>query len=172
MLDPDLVTVLLFELADEPRVPELRGDAEVFAAAHEGVGLAALAGGGDVVFAEVLAFSAGLGDESFFFPFHISTAFLLFGEGKGGLPAVHDEGVFPRYYLFAYHEFTAGREAPGAGTEGSVEDAAVFDFGEVDYPVWLHFDVYRVEGGHEDGGGFGGEGDGAEAVEGGGPVDS
>lgn len=108
----------------------------------------------------------------FFFPFHISTAFLLFGEGKGGLPAVHDEGVFPRYYLFAYHEFTAGREAPGAGTEGSVEDAAVFDFGEVDYPVWLHFDVYRVEGGHEDGGGFGGEGDGAEAVEGGGPVDS
>lgn len=150
MLDPDLVAVLLFELADEPRVPELRGDAEVFAAAHEGVGLAALAGGGDVVFAKVLAFSAGLGDES----------------------AVHDEGVFPRYYLFAYHEFAARREAPGAGTEGSVEDAAVFDFGEVDYPVWLHFDVYRVEGGHEDGGGFGGEGDGAEAVEGRGPVDS
>lgn len=64
MLDPLLDGVLLHELADEAGVPELRGDAEVLAAAHEGVGLAALGGGGDAVLGEVLLLAARLAHES------------------------------------------------------------------------------------------------------------
>lgn len=64
VLDPHLVAVLLLEGAEEPGVPELRGDPEVLAAAHQRVGLAALAGGRDRVRSKVLAFATGLGDES------------------------------------------------------------------------------------------------------------
>jgi hypothetical protein len=64
VLDPDLAAVLLLEGAQEARVPELRGDTQVLAAARQGVGLAALGGGGDGVFAEVLALAAGLGYEA------------------------------------------------------------------------------------------------------------
>lgn len=52
------------EFLDEAGIPELGGDAEVFAAAHEGVGFAAFGGGGDAVWVEVLLFAAGYGDES------------------------------------------------------------------------------------------------------------
>ena len=64
MLHPNLLGVLLLELADISRVPELRGDAQVLAAAHERVRLAALAGGGDRLLGEVGALAAGLGYES------------------------------------------------------------------------------------------------------------
>jgi hypothetical protein len=51
------------ELADEARVPELRGDAQVLAAAHQRVGLAPLARRGDRLLGEVRALAARLGDE-------------------------------------------------------------------------------------------------------------
>jgi hypothetical protein len=63
MLDPDLLAVLLLELADEARVPELGRDAQVLAAPQQRVGFAPLAGRGDGFFGKVLAFAAGLGDE-------------------------------------------------------------------------------------------------------------
>ena len=64
VLDPHLLGVRAHELADEARVPELRGDAQVLAAAHQGVGLAALGRGRDAVLVEVLLFATGLADES------------------------------------------------------------------------------------------------------------
>lgn len=64
VLDPDLAGVLLLELADEARVPQLRGDAQVLAAPQQGVGLAALAGRRYRLFGEVLAFAARLCDVS------------------------------------------------------------------------------------------------------------
>jgi len=64
MFHPNLLGVLLLELTDISRVPELRGDAKVLAAAHERVRLAALAGSGDRLLGEVGALAAGLGYES------------------------------------------------------------------------------------------------------------
>jgi hypothetical protein len=64
VLDKQLADMSLHEAADEARVPELRGDSEVFAAAHQGVGFAALGRGRDAVGVEVLLFAAGEGDEA------------------------------------------------------------------------------------------------------------
>ena len=64
VLHHHLAHVGLHEATDEPRIPELGGDSQVFAAAHEGVGLAALGRGGDAVGVEVLLFAAGEGDEA------------------------------------------------------------------------------------------------------------
>lgn len=65
VLDPNLLAVLLLEVANVPRVPQLGRHAQVLAATHQRVGLATLAGGGyAVVVAEKLALAAGLGDES------------------------------------------------------------------------------------------------------------
>jgi hypothetical protein len=64
VLDEKLADMSLHEAADEARVPELRGDSEVFAAAHQGVGFAAFGGGRDAVGVEVLLLAAGEGDEA------------------------------------------------------------------------------------------------------------
>lgn len=64
VLDPDFPAVLLFEISNESRIPELGSDAEVLAAPHQGVGLATLPSSGDGFFGKVLTFSSGLGDES------------------------------------------------------------------------------------------------------------
>lgn len=60
VLDPDLLHVLLLEPLDKGRVPELRRDAQVLAAAHQGVGLAALDGRGELVGAEVVVLALRL----------------------------------------------------------------------------------------------------------------
>ncbi len=52
VLDPEAGHVLLPELANEVGIPELGADAQVLAAAHEGVGLAAFDGGGELFIAE------------------------------------------------------------------------------------------------------------------------
>ena len=64
MLDPRFPDILCDELADEARIPQLGRDAEVLAAAHEGVGLAAFGGGGYVLDIEIGLFAAGYGYES------------------------------------------------------------------------------------------------------------
>lgn len=64
MLHPYLLRIRSNEGADEAGIPQLAGDAEVFAAAHQGVGFAAFGGGGDAVRGEVVHFAAGDGDES------------------------------------------------------------------------------------------------------------
>jgi len=64
MLHPNLLTLVRHELADEAGIPQLRRDAQILAAAHQRVGLAALGGGGDALGVEVLLFAAGDGDKS------------------------------------------------------------------------------------------------------------
>ena len=64
MLHHQLPRMLFHEPPYVPGVPELASDAEVFAAAHEGVGFAAFGCGGDAVGVEVALFAAGDGDES------------------------------------------------------------------------------------------------------------
>lgn len=64
MLYPHLLCQLARKLADKARIPELRRNAQIFTAAHQGVGLAALGGGGDAVGVKVLLFAAGYGDEA------------------------------------------------------------------------------------------------------------
>ena len=59
VLHHHLAHVSLHEATDESGIPELGGDSQVFAAAHERVGLAALGRGGDAVGVEVLLFAAG-----------------------------------------------------------------------------------------------------------------
>jgi hypothetical protein len=64
VLDEQLADMSLHEAADEARVPELRRDSEIFAAAHQGVGFAALGRGRDAVGVEVLLLAAGKRDEA------------------------------------------------------------------------------------------------------------
>lgn len=64
MLDPGFARVGRLPGADPARVPQLRGNAEIFAAAHHAVGLAAFGGGGDGIGGEVWLLAAGDGDES------------------------------------------------------------------------------------------------------------
>lgn len=64
VLHEQLADMGLHEAANEARVPELRRDPEVFAAAHQGVGFAAFGSGRDAVGVEVLLFSAGKRDEA------------------------------------------------------------------------------------------------------------
>jgi hypothetical protein len=79
VLDPQLAAVGLFELADEARVPQLRRDAQVLAAAQQRVRLAALAGRRDRLLGKVLALAARLGDES-----GMGMGMLVWGKTKGG----------------------------------------------------------------------------------------
>ena len=62
MLDPDLLCHVFCKRPNEPGVPKFRGNAEILAAAHKGVGFAALGGGGNAVGVEVLLFAAGDGN--------------------------------------------------------------------------------------------------------------
>jgi len=64
VLDKQFADVSLHEAADEARVPELRSDSEVFAAAHQGVGFAAFGRSRDAVGVEVLLLAAGERDET------------------------------------------------------------------------------------------------------------
>lgn len=61
MLDEYLARILRLELADPARVPEFACNAEVLAAAHEGVRAAAFCCGWDAVGREVVLFAAGDG---------------------------------------------------------------------------------------------------------------
>jgi hypothetical protein len=64
MLDPHLPRPLAQELAYKPRIPQLARNAQVLAAPHQRVGLAALGGRRDAVGVEVLLLAAGYGYET------------------------------------------------------------------------------------------------------------
>lgn len=64
VFDHHLLGHFLEEAANEARVPQFTGDAQVFAAAHQSIGLAALGSGGDAIGVKVLLFAACNGDES------------------------------------------------------------------------------------------------------------
>jgi len=62
VLHPHLPRPLVRELAYEPRIPEFTRNTQILAAAHQGVGLAALGRGGDAVGVKVLLLATGDGD--------------------------------------------------------------------------------------------------------------
>lgn len=64
VLHPNLLGPLTIELADEPRIPEFRRNAQVLAAAHQRVRFAALGRGGNTVWIKVLLLAARDGHES------------------------------------------------------------------------------------------------------------
>lgn len=64
VLDERLPRVFLNELSDEPRIPELACNAEIFATPHQGIGFAAFCRGGYAFGREVVHFTTGDGDES------------------------------------------------------------------------------------------------------------
>jgi hypothetical protein len=64
MLHPHLLRHLVREFANEPGIPELRCYAQVLAAAHQGVGLAALGRRGNAVRVEVLLLAASYGNKT------------------------------------------------------------------------------------------------------------
>lgn len=65
MLDPDLRSILLFEVANIPRIPQLARNTQVLATTHQRIALAPLAGSGDaIVIAKELALATGLRNES------------------------------------------------------------------------------------------------------------
>lgn len=64
MLNEDLTHMLRLVLADPPRVPELARDAEILAAAHQGIGSTALCRGGNTIGREIVLFAASNGDET------------------------------------------------------------------------------------------------------------
>ena len=64
MLHPHLLRLLEQKLPCKPRVPKFRRNTEILAAAHQGVGLAALGSRRDSVRVEVLLFAASYRDQS------------------------------------------------------------------------------------------------------------
>jgi hypothetical protein len=64
MLDPYLLCHLIRKLPDKARIPELRRYTQVLAAAHQGIGFAALGRSGDTVGVKVLLLAASDGNKS------------------------------------------------------------------------------------------------------------
>jgi hypothetical protein len=64
MFYPHLPRQLGAKFTYKPRVPEFARDAQIFAAAHQGVGFAAFGRSGDAVWVEVLLLTAGYRDKS------------------------------------------------------------------------------------------------------------
>lgn len=113
MLHKLLLTVLLLELPDKPWIPQLAGNSQVLAGAHQRVALASLGRSWNAIRVKILHLSAS----------------------DGGETASTDESVFAGDELLGDDGGGAGGKTPTAGTEGAVEDAAVFDFREEDDAV-------------------------------------
>lgn len=155
MLDPRLLHVRPLEPPQEMGIPELRADAEVLAAAHQGVGLAPLDRGGQLVGREVGVFPLGLRDEPVgwvsakLFLFYFSSLFSPRKRRVFHVPAVDDERILPRDDGVADHGVALGDHAPAHGAKGLVQPPPVLDLGEVDDAVGLDLDVLDGERRHE-----------------------
>lgn len=127
VLDKQLADMSLHEAANEARVPELRRDSEIFAAAHQGVGLAAFGRGRDAVGVEVLLFAAGEGDEAGIgvlvglLCLHVHDSVLL--------PSTADKTVLSRHQLAGHDSLASRRQTPSSRTESLVQYAPVLDLG-------------------------------------------
>jgi hypothetical protein len=64
MLDNHLLGHLFHVFSDESRIPEFRSNAQIFAAAHKGIGLATFGCGGDAIGVKVLLLSTCYRDKS------------------------------------------------------------------------------------------------------------
>jgi hypothetical protein len=144
VLDKQLADMRLHEAADEARVPELRGDSEVFAAAHQRVGFAALGRGRDAVGVEVLLLTAGEGDEAGGWGVSRVALFACMQSDGALLPSTTHKTVFSRHQLAGHDGLASRRQAPASGAEGLVQYAPVLDLRQVEDSVGLDLDVFWV----------------------------
>lgn len=127
VLDEQFADMSLHEAANEARVPELRRDSEIFAAAHQGVGLAAFGRGRDAVGVEVLLLAAGEGDEAGIgvlvglLCLHVHDSVLL--------PSTADKTVLSRHQLAGHDSLASRRQTPSSRTKSLVQYAPVLDLG-------------------------------------------
>ena len=129
VLDEQLADMSLHEAANEARVPELRRDSEIFAAAHQGVGLAAFGRGRDAVGVEVLLFAAGEGDEAGIGVLVVLLCLHVHVHDSVLLPSTADKPVFSRHQLAGHDSLASRRQTPSSRTESLVQYAAVLDLG-------------------------------------------
>ena len=182
VLDPGALQVCLPEPTHEDGVPQLGGDAEVLAAAHEGVGLAALDGVGELLEAEVGVFALGLGDEPGGETEWVSRMLVEGDTELGGagvrargervhVPTVHNHGVLSCNDALANHRIASGDHPPPHRPKRLVQPPAILDLGQVDNAVRLDLDVGNVQGLQQRLHLLLRDGLGGDAVEAGGPVD-
>ena len=144
----------LHEATDESGIPELRGNSQVFAAAHERVGLTAFGGGGDAVGVEVLLFATGEGDEAG--ESQLASEQIV-DVNRVSLPSATNKTVFSRHQLACHNGLSSRRKTPSSRPESLVQYAPVLDLGQVEDSIGLDLDVVRVELGLEDSALLGGE---------------
>jgi hypothetical protein len=168
VLHHHLAHVSLHEPTDEPGIPELGGDSQVFAAAHERVGLAALGRGRDAVGIEVLLFATGEGDEA---AVNKSASSSTASIRRLSLPSTTNKTIFPCHQLARHNSLSSRCKTPASRPERLVQYAPVLDLGQVEDSIGLDLDVVGVQLGLEDGALLGGEGRAGEAVVRSGPID-
>ena len=154
VLHHHLAHMSLHESADEPGIPELGGDSQVFAAAHERVGLAALGRGGDAVGVEVLLFAAGEGDEAVESQLASGSTIDVH---RVSLPSTTNKTIFPRHQFARHNRLSSRRKTPASRPERLVQYAPVLDLGQVEDSIGLDLNVVGVQLGLEDGALLGGE---------------
>jgi hypothetical protein len=129
VLDEQLADMSLHEAANEARVPELRRDSEIFAAAHQGVGLAPFGRGRDAVGVEVLLLAAGEGDEAGIGVLVVLLCLHVRVHDSVLLPSATDKTVLSRHQLAGHDSLASRRQTPSSRTESLVQYAPVFDLG-------------------------------------------
>lgn len=129
VLDKQLADMSLHEAANEARVPELRRDSEIFAAAHQGVGLAAFGRGRDAVGVEVLLFAAGEGDEAGIGVLVVLLCLHVHVHDSVLLPSTADKTVLSRHQLAGHDSLASRRQTPSSRTKSLVQYAPVLDLG-------------------------------------------
>lgn len=161
MLHHHLAHVGLHESTNEPGIPELGGDSQVFAAAHERVRLAALGRGGDAVGVEVLLFAAGEGDEAGLYKLARGSTVVI---ERVSLPSTTNKTILPRHQLARHNSLSSRRKTPASRPKRLVQYAPVLDLGQVEDSIGLDLDVVGVQLGLQDGALLGGERRAGEAV--------
>lgn len=123
MLHDRLLRLLLQKPPYKPRIPQLARDPEVLTAPHQSITLAPL--------------------RSRRYPIRVKV--LLLAPCNTDQPPRGNKRILPRHQLPRHDRLPARRKAPTPGPEGAVQNAPVFDLGQVDDAVGLDFDVFAVD---------------------------
>lgn len=103
----------LLVIPNEIRIPQLTGDSQILAAPYQRVGFDSFRRSGEARIAEIVLLASSLGHKS----------------------AVAVEGVFASKGCVEDGVCGFGNQTPPSRSKRAVEDAAVFDFGEVDHSI-------------------------------------
>jgi hypothetical protein len=140
------------ELADPARIPQLARNAQVLAAAHQRVRLAALGRRRDAVRVEVVLLAAGDRDQPILWSVLLSF-FSRFAALARHSPSMAYQSILPRHRLGRNNALAPRHKPPAPRPKRPVEDPPVLDFGQIHNAVGLDLDVLRVgrfeEHGHD-----------------------